>query len=83
MKTRTTTIRLHDAQLRYLELIAEYDGVSVAEVQRDAFTAYGEARAQADRELFRMRERVAAEWKDADDERRREALQRALGESIG
>ncbi len=82
MKTRTTTIRIHDAQLRFLELIAEHDGVSVADVQRAAFTAYSEERAQANKELSTARDRVAEEWKDEDDARRQETLQRALGESV-
>jgi hypothetical protein len=82
MKTRTTTIRIHDAQLRFLEQIAEHDGVAVADVQRAAFRAYSEARAKTDPKLAALRDRVAEEWKDEDDARRRETLQRALGEGV-
>jgi alpha-D-ribose 1-methylphosphonate 5-triphosphate synthase subunit PhnG len=82
MTTRTTTIRVHDAQLRLLEVIANHDGVSVADVQRAAFSAYIDARAQSSDALLSARDEVAADWRDKDEARRREALQNALGQSV-
>jgi len=82
MTTRTTTIRIHDAQLRLLEVIANHDGVSVADVQRAAFSAYIDARAQADDALLTARGEIAADWRDKDEARKKEALQEALGESV-
>lgn len=82
MKTRTTTVRVEDAQLRLMELIAERDGVSLADAQRAAFTAYIEAQAKADDEVLAARDKVAEEWKDEDEIRRREKLQRTFGESV-
>lgn len=82
MTTRTTTIRVHDAQLRLLELIAQHDGVSVADAQRAAFSAYIDERVQGDEGLRAARDEVDAEWRDKDETRSREARQKALGESV-
>ena len=82
MKTRTTTVRVQDAQLRLMELIAERNGMSLAEAQRAAFSAYIEAQANADDEVLTARDKVAEEWKGEDEVRRREALQRTFGESV-
>ena len=82
MTTRTTTIRVQDAQLRLLELIAQHDGVSVADAQRAAFSAYIDERAKGDDDLRTAREEVDAEWRGKDEARSREARQKALGESV-
>ena len=79
MATRTTTIRVHDAQLQLLETIAERDNVSVADIQRTAFSEYIDRRVKTDEALKTARERVIAEWQDKGQARTQEALEKAVG----
>lgn len=59
--TRTTYIRMAEAQSTMISRIAEHDGVSPADVMRAAFAEFVELRAQQDPSFAQTREQMVGQ----------------------